>query len=67
VDTTRRAAGVLPPVLWETNGAVPRTTGGTAPESETFARRLAGLPEREREEAVLALVRRTVADVLTHA
>ncbi|MFI2017335.1 SDR family NAD(P)-dependent oxidoreductase, partial [Streptomyces griseus] len=67
VDTTRRAAGVLPPVLWETNGAVPRTAGGTAPESETFARRLAGLPEREREEAVLALVRRTVADVLTHA
>ncbi|MFJ7530463.1 type I polyketide synthase [Streptomyces griseus] len=67
VDTTRRAAGALPPVLWETHGTVPRTTGGTAPESETFARRLAGLPEREREEAVLALVRRTVADVLTHA
>nr|WP_285801922.1 type I polyketide synthase [Streptomyces sp. McG3] len=67
VDTTRRAAAVLPPVLWETNGAVPRTAAGAAPGSETFAQRLAGLPEREREEAVLTLVRRTVADVLTHA
>ncbi|MEV6478239.1 SDR family NAD(P)-dependent oxidoreductase [Streptomyces sp. NPDC051657] len=67
VDTTRRTAAVLPPVLWETNGAVPRTAAGAAPGSETFAQRLAGLPEREREEAVLTLVRRTVADVLTHA
>ncbi|MFE6072435.1 SDR family NAD(P)-dependent oxidoreductase, partial [Streptomyces sp. NPDC056525] len=67
VDTTRRAAADRSPVLWETNGAAPRTAAGEAPESETFARRLAGLPEREREEAVLTLVRRTVADVLTHA
>ncbi|MEV7020453.1 SDR family NAD(P)-dependent oxidoreductase, partial [Streptomyces sp. NPDC093991] len=67
VDTTRRAAADLPPVLWETNGVAPRTTAGESPESGTFAQRLAGLPEREREEVVLTLVRRTVADVLTHA
>ncbi|MCX5230779.1 type I polyketide synthase [Streptomyces sp. NBC_00233] len=67
VDTTRRSAGDQPSVLWETNGAAPRTAAGDAAQSETFARRLTGLPEREREEAVLTLVRRTVADVLTHA
>ncbi|MFI2415324.1 SDR family NAD(P)-dependent oxidoreductase [Streptomyces sp. NPDC018947] len=67
VDTTRRAAADPPAVLWETNGAAPRPAAGDGPETEPFARRLAGLPEPEREEAVLTLVRRTVADVLTHA
>ncbi|MFJ5226871.1 SDR family NAD(P)-dependent oxidoreductase [Streptomyces sp. NPDC088400] len=67
IDTTRRPAAELPPVLWETNGAPSRQAAGAGPEAEPFARRLAGLPEREREEAVLTLVRRTVADVLTHA
>jgi acyl transferase domain-containing protein len=67
VDTTRRPAADLPPVLWGTNGAAPRPAAGDGPETEPFAQRLAGLPEREREEAVLTLVRRTVADVLTHS
>ncbi|MFF4322630.1 type I polyketide synthase [Streptomyces sp. NPDC001568] len=67
VDTTRRAGADLPPVLWEQNAAARRTAPGETPESEPFAQRLARSPEREREETVLTLVRRTVADVLTHA
>ncbi|MFB7391621.1 SDR family NAD(P)-dependent oxidoreductase [Streptomyces sp. NPDC056191] len=67
IDPARRAAADRPPAPEETNGAASRTATGETPEPETFARRLAGLPERERDEAVLTLVRRTVADVLTHA
>ncbi|MEU5980470.1 SDR family NAD(P)-dependent oxidoreductase, partial [Streptomyces sp. NPDC047315] len=67
LDTARGTPPDLPPVLWGTDGAAPRPDAGADRDAVPFARRLAGLPEREREEAVLALVRRTVADVLTHS
>ncbi|TXL83333.1 type I polyketide synthase, partial [Streptomyces sp. IB2014 016-6] len=67
LDAVRRPNADLPPVLWERHGTAPRPAAGADPETVPFAQRLAGLPERDREEAVLTLVRRTVADVLTHA
>ncbi len=67
LDMPRRPSRDLPPVLWGTNAAAPRPATAADPNTVPFARRLADLPERDRDEAVLDLVRRTVADVLTHA
>ncbi|MFJ4689520.1 SDR family NAD(P)-dependent oxidoreductase [Streptomyces sp. NPDC088789] len=67
-EATRRPTPDLPPVLWGANGAAPRpAAAGAERNAVPFARRLAGLPTRERDEAVLTLVQRTVADVLSHA
>ena len=58
-------AGVLPPVLTGLvrSGARRRAKSSTG----SLARRLAGVPEAEREAAVLSLVREHVATVLGHS
>ncbi len=56
------AAGTLPPILAALAGPARR-----AAERESLARRLAKVPEGERERVVLELVRGNVAAVLGHA
>ncbi|MGV4989205.1 SDR family NAD(P)-dependent oxidoreductase, partial [Streptomyces sp. NRAIS4] len=61
--------GTVPPVLRGLRGPVRgtvRRTAQTAPKG-SLGRRLAGLPEAEREQVVLDLVRAEVAAVLGHA
>ncbi|WP_424892819.1 type I polyketide synthase [Streptomyces sp. XH2] len=61
--------GTVPPVLRGLRGPVrgtARRAAQTAPKG-TLGQRLAGLPEAERERAVLDLVRTEVAAVLGHA
>ncbi|MEU0398633.1 beta-ketoacyl synthase N-terminal-like domain-containing protein, partial [Streptomyces sp. NPDC006208] len=61
--------GTVPPVLRGLRGPVrgtARRTAQTAPKG-SLGRRLAGLPEAEREQAVLDLVRTEVAAVLGYA
>ncbi|WP_405914935.1 type I polyketide synthase [Streptomyces sp. NBC_00728] len=61
--------GTVPPVLRGLRGPVrgtARRTVRTAPKG-SLGRRLAGLPEAEREQVVLDLVRTEVAAVLGHA
>ncbi|MGW2426780.1 type I polyketide synthase, partial [Streptomyces sp. NPDC001709] len=64
-----RLQGTVPPLLRGLRGPVRgtvRRTAQTAPKG-SLGRRLAGLPEAEREQVVLDLVRTEVAAVLGHA
>ncbi|MFE2530393.1 SDR family NAD(P)-dependent oxidoreductase [Streptomyces sp. NPDC059371] len=60
----RNATSPVPPLLRALVGGRPRRTDRAA--SVPLAQRIAGLPESEREEAVLDLVRSEVAAVLGH-
>ncbi|MGW3208920.1 SDR family NAD(P)-dependent oxidoreductase [Streptomyces sp. NPDC001135] len=60
----RNATAPVPPLLRALVGGRPRRTDRAA--SVPLAQRIAGLPESEREEAVLDLVRSEVAAVLGH-
>ncbi|WP_079161141.1 type I polyketide synthase [Streptomyces fodineus] len=60
----RNATAPVPPLLRPLVGGRPRRTDRAA--SVPLAQRIAGLPEGEREEAVLDLVRSEVAAVLGH-
>ncbi|MFC5719432.1 type I polyketide synthase [Streptomyces gamaensis] len=61
--------GTTPPVLRALRGPVRGTARRTAPAAPkgSLGQRLAGLPEAEREQTVLELVRTEVAAVLGHA
>ncbi|WP_316764876.1 SDR family NAD(P)-dependent oxidoreductase [Streptomyces herbicida] len=61
----RNATAPVPPLLRALVGGRPRRTDRAA--SVPLAQRIAGLPEGEREEAVLDLVRSEVAAVLGHS
>ncbi|MGV4988922.1 SDR family NAD(P)-dependent oxidoreductase [Streptomyces sp. NRAIS4] len=61
----RNATAPVPPLLRTLVGGRPRRTDRAA--SVPLAQRIAGLPEGEREEAVLDLVRSEVAAVLGHS
>ncbi|WP_406368823.1 SDR family NAD(P)-dependent oxidoreductase [Streptomyces sp. NBC_00647] len=61
----RNATAPVPPLLRALVGGRPRRTDRTA--AVPLAQRIAGLPESEREEAVLDLVRSEVAAVLGHS
>ncbi|MGW7409947.1 SDR family NAD(P)-dependent oxidoreductase [Streptomyces sp. NPDC054833] len=61
----RHATAPVPPLLKALVGGRPRRTDRAA--SVPLAQRIAGLPESEREEAVLDLVRSEVAAVLGHS
>ncbi|MFF7976299.1 SDR family NAD(P)-dependent oxidoreductase [Streptomyces sp. NPDC007905] len=61
----RNATAPVPPLLRALVGGRPRRTDRAA--SVPLAQRIAGLPESEREEAVLDLVRSEVAAVLGHS
>ncbi|MEU6594907.1 SDR family NAD(P)-dependent oxidoreductase [Streptomyces sp. NPDC046881] len=61
----RNATAPVPPLLRPLVGGRPRRTDRAA--SVPLAQRIAGLPEAEREEAVLDLVRSEVAAVLGHS
>ncbi|MET9412313.1 SDR family NAD(P)-dependent oxidoreductase [Streptomyces sp. NPDC002935] len=61
----RNATAPVPPLLRALVGGRPRRTDRAA--AVPLAQRIAGLPESEREEAVLDLVRSEVAAVLGHS
>ncbi|MET7921528.1 SDR family NAD(P)-dependent oxidoreductase [Streptomyces avermitilis] len=61
----RNVTAPVPPLLRALVGGRPRRTGRAA--AVPLAQRFAGLPEGEREEAVLDLVRSEVAAVLGHS
>ncbi|MEV0186641.1 type I polyketide synthase [Streptomyces sp. NPDC050625] len=61
----RNATAPVPPLLRALVGGRPRRTDRAA--SVSLAQRIAGLPESEREQAVLDLVRSEVAAVLGHS
>ncbi|MGW7409946.1 type I polyketide synthase [Streptomyces sp. NPDC054833] len=70
IDTGALRAGEAPPVLRAlVPAAAARRTAqaAAAPSASSLAERLEGLPEAEREKAVLDLVRAEVAAVLGHA
>jgi acyl transferase domain-containing protein/aryl carrier-like protein len=56
-------AGLLPPLL---SALVPLPAGRTGPAIGSFSRRLAGVPDAQREEVALTVVREQIAAVLGH-
>ncbi|MGX6744518.1 type I polyketide synthase [Streptomyces xantholiticus] len=65
IAAVRNAAAPVPPLLRALVGGRPRRTGRAA--AVPLAQRVADLPESEREEVVLDLVRSEIAAVLGHS